>query len=184
VVLIEKGNYREWYRKIKSTLIFNDPWKVIFKEAMFHQRIKITEEEEELEEEASESKWKSSRPGSKLSIPTSNKDHEIWEDKDHKEYDVIYVMVSEEVIHIIVSISDSYGSLKILNELYDTHSELELIQLMLNLFNLELKNDDPMDLTSEIKYIVHDIQDIRVNIYIPLTAFIKALYPTYSYYLE
>jgi len=26
VVLTDKENYREWYRKIKSTLIFNDMW--------------------------------------------------------------------------------------------------------------------------------------------------------------
>jgi hypothetical protein len=61
---------------------------------------------------------------------------------------VISMTVSEEVSHHIASINDSYGALKRLNDLYDTHSELELIQLMLKLFNLELKNDDPMDLAS------------------------------------
>jgi hypothetical protein len=30
LVLSGKENYREWYRKIKSTLIFNDPWHVIW----------------------------------------------------------------------------------------------------------------------------------------------------------
>jgi hypothetical protein len=74
--------------------------------------------------------------------------------------------------------------LKRLNELYDTHSEPELIQLILKLFNLELKNDEPMAIASEIKSIMHDIEATKVNINLPLMAFIKALYPTYSHYLE
>jgi hypothetical protein len=97
---------------------------------------------------------------------------------------VISVTVSEEVSHHIASINDSYSALKRLNDLYDTHSELELIQLMVKLFNLELKNDDPMDLASEIKAIMHDIEATGVKIDLPLTTFIKALYPTYSHYLE
>jgi hypothetical protein len=56
---------------------------------------------------------------------------------------VIYATISEEVSHHIASIKSSYNNLKILNELYDIHSELELIQLMVNLFNLDLNNDDP-----------------------------------------
>jgi hypothetical protein len=55
---------------------------------------------------------------------------------------------------------------------------------MVNLFNLELKNDDPMALALEIKAIMHDIEATRVKIDIPLTTFIKALYPTYSHYFE
>ena len=55
---------------------------------------------------------------------------------------------------------------------------------MVKLFNLELKNDDPMDLASEIKYIIHDIETTGVNIDLNITTFIKALYPTYSHYLE
>jgi hypothetical protein len=55
---------------------------------------------------------------------------------------------------------------------------------MVKLFNLELKNDDPMDLDSEIKSIMHDIEATGVEICIPITVFIKALYPTYSHYLE
>jgi hypothetical protein len=97
---------------------------------------------------------------------------------------VISATVSEEVSHHIASISDSYGALKRLNDLYDTHSELELIQLMLKLFNLELKNDDPMALVLEIKAIMHDIEATGVKIDLPLMTFIKALYPTYSHYLE
>jgi hypothetical protein len=52
------------------------------------------------------------------------------------------------------------------------------------LFNLELKNDDPMALASEIEAIMHDINATEVKMEIPLMAFIKALYPTYSHYLE
>ena len=74
------------------------------------------------------------------------------------------------------SINGSYIALKRLNELYDTHSEVELIQLMVKLLNLELKNNDPMDLASEIKAIMHDIDAIGVKKYLPLAAFIKALY--------
>jgi hypothetical protein len=66
-------------------------------------------------------------------------------------------MVSEEVSHHIISIKDSYGALNKLKDLYDSHSKLELIQLLVKLFNLELKNDDPMALASEIKAIMHDI---------------------------
>ena len=54
----------------------------------------------------------------------------------------------------------------------------------MKLFNLELKNDDPMALASEIKAIMHDINAIGMKINLPLIAFIKALYPTYSHYLE
>jgi hypothetical protein len=55
---------------------------------------------------------------------------------------------------------------------------------MLKLFNLELKNDDPTALASEITTIMHDIEATRAKIDLPLTTFIKALYPTYSHYLE
>ena len=97
---------------------------------------------------------------------------------------MIFATVSEEVICHIASISDSYGALKRLNYLYATHSEMKLIELMLKLFNLELKNDDPTALASEITTIMHDIEATRAKIDLPLTTFIKALYPTYSHYLE
>ena len=41
-----------------------------------------------------------------------------------------------------------------------------------------------MDLSYEIKSIMHEIYSAGVNIDIHLTTFIKALYPTYSHYLE
>lgn len=55
---------------------------------------------------------------------------------------------------------------------------------MINLFSLELKNDDPLALTSEVRSIMHDIKNTHVKIDISLIAYVKALYPTYSHYLE
>jgi len=68
--------------------------------------------------------------------------------------------------------------------LYVSHSKLELIQLLVKLFNLELKDDDPMELVQKIKAIMHVIDAIGVEIDLPLAAFIEALYPTHSHYLE
>jgi hypothetical protein len=51
---------------------------------------------------------------------------------------------------------------------------------MVKLFNLELKNDDPMALSFEIKAIMHDIDATRVNIDLPLITFINSIY----HYLE
>jgi hypothetical protein len=124
--------------------------------------------------------WKSSRP----TIPTSNKEYAKWKDKEKKAYVVIVVKSSEEVSHHIVSINDSYGALKKLKDSYDSHSKLELVQVLVKRFNLELKNDDPMALASKIKAIMHDNYSIRVNIGIPFIDFIKSLYPKYSHYHE
>jgi len=71
-----------------------------------------------------------------------------------------------------------------LKDFYDFHSELEIIQLLMKLFNLELKDNDPMKLASEIKSLCHDIESTGVKVDLQLTAFIKDLYPTYSHYLE
>lgn len=54
----------------------------------------------------------------------------------------------------------------------------------MKLFNLELKDNDPMKLASEIRALFHDIEATGVKVDLQLTAFIKALYPTYSHYLE
>ena len=54
----------------------------------------------------------------------------------------------------------------------------------MKLFNLELKDNDPIKLAFEIKYIFHDIESTGVKVDLKLTAFIKVLYPTYSNYLE
>ena len=77
MVLTSKENYKEWYRKIKSTLIFNDLWKGICEAKAVPQSNKTTEEDAELEEEAESEeeasmlKTKSSRPCKK----TSHTDH-------------------------------------------------------------------------------------------------------------
>ena len=55
---------------------------------------------------------------------------------------------------------------------------------MIKLFTLELQNNDPLALASEVKSIMHDIKSIKVELDIPLISFLKVLYPTYSNYLE
>jgi hypothetical protein len=82
VVLTGKEYYREWYRNIKITLIFNELWKRICKEATVLDIIIEEEAGSCFESIASESKSKSNRSRSKPEIPTSNKECVIWEDKD------------------------------------------------------------------------------------------------------
>lgn len=84
--------------------------------------------------------------------------------KDKKAYAFIFASVSENVSHHIISIKYSWSSLKKFRHLYDSHSKLELIQLLLKLFNLELKDNDPMSLASKIKAIMHDIDATIVNV--------------------
>jgi len=55
---------------------------------------------------------------------------------------------------------------------------------MIKLFILELKDDDPISLAYEIRAIMHDIESTGVKMDVPLIAFVKALYPTYSNYFE
>jgi len=47
-----------------------------------------------------------------------------------------------------------------------------------------MKYNDPMKLASKIRALYHDIEATGVKVDLQLTAFIKALYPTYSHYLE
>ena len=49
---------------------------------------------------------------------------------------------------------------------------------MIKLFSLELKNDDPLALASEVRSMMHDIKNTGVEVDIPLIAYVKALYPT------
>ena len=74
--------------------------------------------------------------------------------------------------HHISPYSNSFEALQKLKELYDPHSELEFVQLMIKLFNLELKNDDPLALASEVRSIMHDIKTTGVLIDIPLIAYV------------
>lgn len=86
--------------------------------------------------------------------------------------------------HDVSPLSNSFEALQKLKEIYDLHSELEVVQLMIKLFSLELKNDDPLPLASKVRSIIHDIKTIGVQIDIPLISYVKTLYLTYSKYLE
>ena len=57
-------------------------------------------------------------------------------------------------------------------------------QKLKKLFNLELQDNDPMKLASEIKAHFHDIEETGVKVDLKLIAFIKALYRTHLHYLE
>lgn len=92
--------------------------------------------------------------------------------------------VDEEINRHIKSIKEAWGAFKKFKDLYNSHLELEFIQLQLKLFNLDVKGNDPMALASKIKDIMHNIVVVDVKVDIALTAFIKALYPTCSNYLE
>jgi hypothetical protein len=156
VVLFGQENYQEWFRKIKNTLIFNDLWE------------EICEGKDDNDPEQ----------------PTDARKLAIWKSKDKKAHALIYASVTEEVRRRILSNTTTFKALQKLKNIYDSHSELEIIQLLMKLFNLELTNNNPMKLASEIKVIFHDIDSTGVKVDLQLTIFIKALYPTYSHYLE
>lgn len=156
IVLTGKENYPEWSRMIKHTLIFNELWKEVC----------VGDGDK----------------GSKQ--PTSDKEFAIWENKNNKAYALIAVAISEEVSHHISPFSTAFEALQKLKELYDSHYAFQVVQLMIKLFTLELQNNDPLALTSEVKSIMHDIKATKVELDIPLIAFLKELYPNYSNYLD
>ena len=155
VVLSGKENYPKWSQKIKHTLIFNELWKGVCEGG-----------------------------DNELAKPTLDNQIAIWENKNNKAYALIATSVNEEVSHHISPFSNAFEALQKLKELYDSHSELEVVQLLIKLFSLELKNDDPLALASEVRLIMHDIKTTGVQIDIPLIAYVKELYLTYSNYLE
>lgn len=59
-----------------------------------------------------------------------------------------------------------------------------MVQLMIKLINLELKDDDPLALASKIRAIVHGVEAIGFKMEILVIAFVKAVYPTFSQYFE
>ena len=120
VVLNGKENYSEWSWKIKHTLIFNELWKGVC----------VGDEDKELEQ------------------PTLDKEFVIWENKNNKAYALITTLVNEEVSHHISPFSNFVEALPKLKELYESHSKLEVVQLMIKLFTLELQNDHPLALAS------------------------------------
>jgi len=97
---------------------------------------------------------------------------------------LIAASINEEVSHHISPFSNAFETLQKLKELYESHFELEVVQLMIKLFSIELKNDDPLALASKVISIMHDIKATDVQLEIPLIALFKAVYPTYSNYLE
>ena len=157
IVLSGKENYHEWFRKVKNTLIFNDLWDDV-----------CERKDDNVEPEQ----------------PTDAKELTIWKGKDKKAYALIVASITEEVGRHIISCKSEFVALKKLKDLYDSHSELEIIQLLMKLFNLEMKDNDPMKLASKIRALFHDIEAMGVKVDLQLTTFIKALYPTYSHYLE
>lgn len=89
--------------------------------------------------------------------PTSNKELSIWENKNSKVYALIVALVKEEVSHHIAPFTKSFNVLKNLKDLYDSHSELEVVKLMIKLVNIKLKDDDSLGLASQIRAIMHAI---------------------------
>ena len=116
--------------------------------------------------------------------PEDEKQHVIWEVKNNKAYAMITTLVSEEVRRYIHSCKKAFETLQILKEFYDSHSELENIQLLLKLFNLEMKDNGQMKLAFEIMVIFHDIEATGVEVDLQLNVFIEALHRAYSHYLE
>eukprot|EP00253_Pinus_taeda_P007309 PITA_07309 len=111
IVLTSKENYPEWSRMIKHTLIFNELWKGVC----------VGEGENDPVQ------------------PTSDKELVIWENKNNKAYALIAASINEEVSRHISSYSTAFEALQKLKELYDSHSALEVVQLMIKLFTLELE---------------------------------------------
>eukprot|EP00253_Pinus_taeda_P026355 PITA_26355 len=133
IVLTGKENYLEWSWMIKHTLIFNELWKGVCVGDGDNEPVQ----------------------------PTSDKELIIWENINNKAYALIATSVNEEVSHHISSYSTAFEALQKLKELYDSHSALEVVQLTIKLFTLELQNNDPLALASEVKSIMHDIKSTK-----------------------
>ena len=113
IVLTGKEKYPDWSRMIQHTLIFNELSKGVC----------VGEGDSDPEK------------------PTSDKELAIWENKNNKAYALIAASVNKEVSRHISSYSTTFKALQKLKELYDSHSALEVIQLMIKLFTLELQNN-------------------------------------------
>eukprot|EP00253_Pinus_taeda_P012451 PITA_12451 len=133
IVITGKENYPDWSRMVQHTLIFNELWKGVC----------VGEGDRDPEK------------------PTSDKELSIWENKNSKAYALIAASVNKEVSRHLTTCSNAFEALQKLKEFYDSHSALEVVQLMIKLFTLELQNNDPLALASEIKSIVHDIKSTK-----------------------
>ena len=81
-------------------------------------------------------------------------------------------------------IKSSFESLKTLKDVYDSHSKMETIKLILKLFSLEVVDNDRILVTAEARAIMHNIEAYSIKTNLPLAAtFVKSLYYTHSNYL-
>ena len=97
---------------------------------------------------------------------------------------MITATVSEEVSQHVFLAKSYFKALKALKYLHDSHFEMEIIQLMLKLFSLEVKDNDHMLIAYKIKSIKHKIQASSMKHDLSLASFVKLIYPTHSNYLE
>eukprot|EP00253_Pinus_taeda_P014908 PITA_14908 len=156
IVLTSKENYPKWSWMIKHILILNELWKGMC----------VGDGDIEPKQ------------------PTSNKELVIWENKNNKAYALIATFVNDEVSHHISPYPTTFEAKEKMKKLYDSHFALEVVQLMIKLFTLELQSNDPLAFASEVMSTMHDIKSTKVELDIPLIAFLKALYPTHSNYLK
>ena len=84
---------------------------------------------------------------------------------------MIATFLNEEASRHISPFSNDFEALNKLKELYDSHFELEVIQLMIKVFSLEFKSDDSLSLASKVRFIMHDIKVTGVEIDIHLVRF-------------
>jgi len=82
-----KENYQEWFRNLKSSLVFNDLWEVC--------------------------QGKNDSDGKEISpqSPDNEKQHAIWETKDKKSYALKNASVTEEVSRYIISYGTTFEAL-------------------------------------------------------------------------
>ena len=97
---------------------------------------------------------------------------------------MITATISEDVSQHVFPAKSCFGELKALKDLYGSHYEMEIIQLILKLFNLELKYNDLMLVAFDIIEIMHKIQASGMKPNLPLVSCLNSLYSTHSNYLE
>ena len=117
--------------------------------------------------------WLKICDGNTQPIEPNDAKKEIWIYKNSKALTLIRAFVNGEVYRHIQGCAHSWDALHKLKILFDSHSELELIQLQLKLFNLELKNGDVMSLALEIRAIKQDVDAVGGKVDMYLTTFIK-----------
>lgn len=97
--LTGKDAWLEWHRKVENTIIFNDLW------------------------------YKICDGNTQPTTPTNAKEKEIWKYKNSKVLALIRASINGDVYHHIQGCTFSWEYLYKLNDLFDSHSELEFIQL-------------------------------------------------------